>query len=84
MGSNMQRQAVPLLGAEPPIVATGLENDAARDSGMVVVAGAPGRSTRRRQRIIVAGAERSTARRPEIGADVYELRKFGGSTSAPA
>ena len=37
MGSNMQRQAVPLLGPERPLVGTGLEAQAARDSGMVVV-----------------------------------------------
>ncbi len=35
MGSNMQRQAVPLMQAEPPVVATGLEADVARNSGMV-------------------------------------------------
>lgn len=37
MGSNMQRQAVPLLRAERPLVGTGLEGQAARDSGMVIV-----------------------------------------------
>jgi DNA-directed RNA polymerase subunit beta len=37
MGSNMQRQAVPLLKPERPLVGTGLEAQAARDSGMVVV-----------------------------------------------
>src|SRR5262249_6113210 len=36
MGSNMQRQAVPLLITEPPIVATGLETEVARNSGMVL------------------------------------------------
>src|SRR5262249_51598927 len=36
MGSNMQRQAVPLLVTEPPIVATGLEREVAQNSGMVV------------------------------------------------
>src|SRR5205807_8497153 len=36
MGSNMQRQAVPLLVTEPPIVATGLEKDVAYNSGMVI------------------------------------------------
>jgi DNA-directed RNA polymerase subunit beta len=36
MGSNMQRQAVPLLVTEPPIVATGLEKDVAHNSGMVI------------------------------------------------
>ncbi|MBF2055804.1 MAG: DNA-directed RNA polymerase subunit beta [Cyanobacterium sp. T60_A2020_053] len=38
MGSNMQRQAVPLLSPERPLVGTGLEGQAARDSGMVIVA----------------------------------------------
>ncbi len=38
MGSNMQRQAVPLLVTEPPIVATGMEKDVARNSGMVLKA----------------------------------------------
>ena len=37
MGSNMQRQAVPLLYPESPLIGTGLEAQAARDSGMVVV-----------------------------------------------
>ena len=36
MGSNMQRQAVPLLVAEPPIVGTGMEREVARNSAMVV------------------------------------------------
>ncbi len=38
MGSNMQRQAVPLLKTDAPIVGTGLEGRSARDSGAVVVA----------------------------------------------
>ncbi|MCS7045422.1 MAG: DNA-directed RNA polymerase subunit beta, partial [Gemmataceae bacterium] len=38
MGSNMQRQAVPLLVTEPPLVATGMETEVARNSGMVVKA----------------------------------------------
>ncbi|ERN39851.1 DNA-directed RNA polymerase, beta subunit [Rubidibacter lacunae KORDI 51-2] len=42
MGSNMQRQAVPLLRPERPLVGTGLEAQAARDSGMVVVSKTPG------------------------------------------
>ncbi|MEA5471803.1 DNA-directed RNA polymerase subunit beta [Spirulina sp. 06S082] len=42
MGSNMQRQAVPLLRPERPLVGTGLEAQAARDSGMVVVCRVPG------------------------------------------
>jgi DNA-directed RNA polymerase subunit beta len=38
MGANMQRQAVPLIKAEPPLVGTGMETQAARDSGQVIVA----------------------------------------------
>jgi len=42
MGSNMQRQAVPLLHPAAPIVATGMELEAARNSGQVLVADNPG------------------------------------------
>lgn len=42
MGSNMQRQAVPLLQAEAPLVGTGMEGKAAQDSGEVILAGATG------------------------------------------
>ncbi len=45
MGSNMQRQAVPLLVTEPPIVATGMEIDVARNSGMVLKADKEGTVT---------------------------------------
>ncbi|MGQ9630304.1 MAG: DNA-directed RNA polymerase subunit beta [bacterium] len=45
MGSNMQRQAVPLLRAEPPLVGTGMEHRAAKDSGAVVVAKRAGKVT---------------------------------------
>ncbi|BAS54154.1 MULTISPECIES: DNA-directed RNA polymerase subunit beta [Leptolyngbya] len=45
MGSNMQRQAVPLLRPERPLVGTGLEAQAARDSGMVVVSRTDGEVT---------------------------------------
>ncbi|HEY9873780.1 MAG TPA: DNA-directed RNA polymerase subunit beta [Candidatus Obscuribacterales bacterium] len=45
MGSNMQRQAVPLLRPERPLVGTGLEAQAARDSGMVIVAKEAGEVT---------------------------------------
>ena len=49
MGSNMQRQAVPLLVTEPPIVATGMEKDVARNSSMVVRAKRAGKVTLRRR-----------------------------------
>jgi DNA-directed RNA polymerase subunit beta len=45
MGSNMQRQAVPLLRPERPLVGTGLETQAARDSGMVIVSRSNGEVT---------------------------------------
>jgi DNA-directed RNA polymerase subunit beta len=45
MGSNMQRQAVPLLRPERPLVGTGLEAQAARDSGMVIISQADGEVT---------------------------------------
>ena len=66
MGSNMQRQAVPLLVTEPPLVATGMEKDVARNSGMLVRA-------RRAGKITFVDAERI-----EIGSDIYPLRKFVG------
>ena len=45
MGSNMQRQAVPLLKTDAPLVGTGMERRAAVDTGDVVLAGTPARST---------------------------------------
>jgi DNA-directed RNA polymerase subunit beta len=66
MGSNMQRQAVPLLITEPPIVGTGLERDVALHSGMIIRAGHKGTVT-------YVDAERL-----EIGPEVHKLRKFVG------
>ncbi len=66
MGSNMQRQAVPLLIAEPPLVATGLETDVAHNSSMLVRAKKKGTVTY------------VDATRIEIGEDVYSMRKFVG------
>src|SRR4051812_11725128 len=64
MGSNMQRQAVPLLVAEPPIVATGMERDVARNSSMVVKAKRAGK------------VSYCDATRIEIGGDIYHMQKF--------
>ncbi len=50
MGANMQRQAVPLLRTEPPLVGTGMEYKAAVDSGVVVVAQRAGRRRGRQRR----------------------------------
>jgi DNA-directed RNA polymerase subunit beta len=68
MGSNMQRQAVPLLRTEPPLVGTGMEQPVAANSGMVVVAREDG---------IVASV---SADRVVIGEEEYILRKFVGLT----
>ncbi len=66
MGSNMQRQAVPLLVAEAPIVGTGMEKTIAENSSMVVKARRAGKVTH------------VDATRIEIGNDVYELQKYIG------
>ncbi len=79
MGSNMQRQAVPLLKAEAPIVGTGLEGIVARDSGAVVLAQRNGIvDTVDSERIIVRveGEDSETGESKEFGADIYQLTKF--------
>ncbi|MEP0773035.1 MAG: DNA-directed RNA polymerase subunit beta [Acidobacteriota bacterium] len=79
MGSNMQRQAVPLLRSEAPIVGTGLEEAVARDSGAVVVCRRTGIvDTVDARRIIVrVEAEDVDTERPrDFGADIYQLTKF--------
>ena len=73
MGSNMQKQAVPLLTPEAPIVGTGMEYKAAIDSGVVVSAKEAGTVTS-------VTAERIVIRRDNDGGqDVYQLIKFKGS-----
>ena len=70
MGSNMQRQAVPLLRPERPLVGTGLEAQAARDSGMVVVSRTDGEVT-------FVDADRIRVRDPQNGKDItYALQKY--------
>ena len=69
MGANMQRQAVPLLMPETPIVGTGIEYRAAKDSGITVVAKNDGVVEK------VTGDE-ITVRNKKDGLDVYKLRKF--------
>jgi DNA-directed RNA polymerase subunit beta len=75
MGSNMQRQAVPLLRTEPPLVGTGMEAVVAQDSGAAIVA--------RRSGIIESVDARRIVIRPDepdasgkYGADIYNLVKF--------
>ena len=69
MGANMQRQAVPLLMPETPIVGTGIEYRAAKDSGITVTAKNAGVVEK------VTGDE-ITVRNDKDGLDVYKLRKF--------
>jgi DNA-directed RNA polymerase subunit beta len=69
MGSNMQRQAVPLLRPDAPIVGTGMEYLAARDSGQVVVAKADGVVTSATGDRVVVLEDDGTERE-------YRLRKF--------
>ena len=75
MGSNMQRQAVPLLQAEAPLVGTGIEEVVARDSGASIMAKRAGIIDQvDAQRIVV----RATAdlEPGDPGVDIYRLRKF--------
>ena len=79
MGSNMQRQAVPLLRADSPIVGTGMERITARDSGAVVLCKRAGIvDSVDSERIIIrvedTGHDEQLSR--EVGADIYQLIKF--------
>ena len=79
MGSNMQRQAVPLLVTESPIIGTGMEFLAARDSGVVVLAKNAGiveYVDAEVIRIRVDGAKKAPRRSPGEDVDVYRLLKF--------
>ena len=75
MGSNMQRQAVPLLTAEAPLVGTGMEDVVARDSGAAIAARRTGVVDQvDATRIVVRATEEADPTRP--GVDIYRLSKF--------
>jgi DNA-directed RNA polymerase subunit beta len=79
MGSNMQRQAVPLLRPERPLVGTGLEAQAARDSGMVVVSRTHGIVTYVDAEVVRVKVEEGNngLYAPEPGEEiVYKLQKY--------
>src|SRR6201987_1249263 len=79
MGANMQRQSVPLLRAQAPIVGTGMEGVTARDSGAVVLARRNGIvDSVDSERIIVRveGEHHPTQLSREVGSDIYQLTKF--------
>ena len=76
MGSNMQRQAVPTLRAQTPLVGTGMERNVARDSGVCVIAGRGGVvDSVDAGRIVVRVADAETEA-GEAGVDIYNLTKF--------
>jgi DNA-directed RNA polymerase subunit beta len=78
MGSNMQRQAVPLIRGEAPLVGTGMERVTARDSGAVVICRRDGIVDQvDSERIIVrVESDHSGVLSREVGADIYSLIKF--------
>jgi len=76
MGSNMQRQAVPCIRTEKPLVGTGIERNVARDSGVCVIATRGGViDSVDAARIVVRVADAETDA-GEAGVDIYNLTKF--------
>ena len=75
MGSNMMRQAVPLLKPEAPLVGTGIESDVALDSGVTIVARRDGVVDKidGKRIVIKASAEKDYSK---SGVDIYNLQKF--------
>jgi DNA-directed RNA polymerase subunit beta len=81
MGSNMQRQAVPLLRPEAPLVGTGMEEVVARDSGAAITARRSGVVDQvDATRIVVRATEETDPTKP--GIDIYRLRKFQRSNAS--
>ena len=74
MGSNMMRQAVPLLKSQSPYVGTGMESVVARDSGVVLVAKRSGYVNQvDASRIVISAIKKSDN---DTGVDIYRLSKF--------
>jgi len=81
MGSNMQRQAVPLLRPEAPLVGTGMEEIVARDSGAAIAARRTGVVDQvDATRIVIRATEETDPTRP--GIDIFRLRKFQRSNAS--
>ena len=78
MGSNMQRQAVPLIKSEAPLVGTGMEAVVARDSGYVVQSKRAGvvESVDATRIVVRADSSKESRKRNDSGLDVYDLIKF--------
>jgi DNA-directed RNA polymerase subunit beta len=81
MGSNMQRQAVPLLRTEAPLVGTGMERIVARDSGATVVARRNGVVESVDSSRIVIKAD-AVAGPGDVGVDIYSLTKYQRSNQS--
>ncbi|HIF24864.1 MAG TPA: DNA-directed RNA polymerase subunit beta [Micavibrio sp.] len=81
MGSNMMRQAVPLLRADAPLVGTGMEATVARDSGAAITARRTGVVTKvDATRIVIQASERTRNDDPVV--DIYKLHKFQRSNQS--
>ena len=83
MGSNMQRQGVPLIKTEAPLVGTGMEAKVARDSRAVIVAEGPGKVASVTGNFItitpdgeMPEGKKKLKHNPEEGIYIYELRKY--------
>ncbi len=81
MGSNMQRQAVPLVRSDAPLVGTGMESVVARDSGAAIAARRTGYVDQvDATRIVVRATEETDAGKP--GVDIYRMMKFQRSNQS--
>ncbi len=76
MGSNMQRQAVPTLRAEKPLVGTGMESVVARDSGVTSIAGRGGTVESVDAGRVVVRVNDEEVKEREPGVDIYDLVKY--------
>jgi len=82
MGSNMQRQAVPTLRAEKPVVGTGMERAVARDSGVMVIAKRGGTVDSVDAGRVVIRVNDAEAEDADSGVDIYTLIKYARSNQS--
>ena len=80
MGSNMMRQAVPLLRPDAPFIGTGMEESVGKDSGVTIVAKRAGKvDSVDASRIVVSA---SNPAQNKSGVDIYNLKKFQRSNQS--
>src|SRR5258708_19668673 len=82
MGANMQRQAVPLLKTDAPLVGTGLEMTVGRDSGVTVIAKRDGVVESVDAKRIVVRADKQNRDGRDAGVDIYNLIKYQRSNQS--